>query len=60
MSPTRATAVKFLQASPENPFVTKPGAHSDEEEEYVSRYDSARQYMFVGSDQKVNDQKVNP
>ena len=43
VSPTRATAVKFLQASPENPFATNNGNRSDDEMDCVpSRFDSAR------------------
>ena len=43
VSPTRVTAVKFLQASPENPFATVNGNRSDDELDYgPNRFDSAR------------------
>ena len=55
MSPTRATAVKFLQASPENPFATAKQRQDDsDEEDERSRFESARQYTYGGSGARVN------
>ena len=58
-TPTRETAVKFLQASPENPLAAKLGDDEDEQLEY--KYSSAREFNYGGSASRANEQQsVSP